>query len=256
MIATSGDASYTSVVTQHRLLWIVPLLLLLLTPPAQACSLVPCINSGIEVRRDFSVLVKHDGKPLKGVKVEIKTNLGSIISTGTTDSAGRATVTNLSPGEYWLSADLLGIGAAYHCFHVAQQPTAKAKRVMKYDWGDLAPAMRRVAGSVIDTQPGTGGTLLWNLSHPVKVPVQSAALRLQNAITGEVFTATSDERGDFEFGSIPNGTYVLHIEGGTGRTYDPTDVLMKVRADVARGAVVLSRQETGCGGVSLIASWR
>jgi hypothetical protein len=247
VIATSGNESYTSVVTQRRLLWIVPLLLLL-TPLAQACSLVSCIDRGIEVRRDFSVLVKHDGKPLKGVKVEIKTNLGSIISTGTTDSAGRATVTTLSPGEYWLSADLLGIGAAYHCFHVAQQPTAKAKRVMKYDWGDLAPAIRRVAGSVIDSQPGTGGTLLWNLSHPVKVPVARAALRLQNGITGEVFTATSGESGDFEFASIPNGTYVLHVEGGTGRAYDPTDVLVKVRADVARAAVVLSRQKTGCGG--------
>jgi hypothetical protein len=244
------------VVTHSRVLGIVSLLLPMLGPPARACSLVSCINSGIEMRRDFRVLVKHDGKPLKGVKVEIKTNLGSIISTGTTDIAGRATVTNLSPGEYWLSADLLGIGAAYHCFHVTQQPTAKAKRLLKYDWGDLAPTMRRVAGSVIDTEPGTGGTLLWNLSHPVKVPVASAALRLQNAITGEIFTATSDERGDFEFGSISKGTYVLHVEGGTGRAYDPTDVLMKVRADVARAAVVLSRQETGCGGVSLMASWR
>jgi hypothetical protein len=169
-------------------------------------------------------------------------------------------VTNMSPGEYWLSADLLGIGAAYHCFHVAQHPTAKAKRVMKYDWGDLAPAMRRVAGSITDTQPGTGGTPLWNLTHPVTVPIASAALRLQNAITGEVFAGTSDEHGGFEFDSIPNGTYVLHIEGGTtGRAYDPTDLLMKVRADGTRTAVVLSRQEPGatnCGDASLTPSWK
>lgn len=248
--------SYTSVVTHGRVLGIVLLLLPTVATPAGACSLVPCIDSGIEVRRDFSVLVKHDGKPLKGVKVEIKTSLGSIISAGTTDIEGRANVTNLSPGEYWLNADFLGIGAAYHCFHVAQPPTGKAKRVMKYSWGDFAIAMGRVAGAVIDTQPGTGGTLLWNLSHPVKVPVASAALRLQNAITGDVFIATSDERGDFEFDSLPNGTYVLHVEGGTGRAYDPTDVLMKVRADIARATVVLSRRETGCGGVSLIPSWR
>jgi len=235
----------------------------LLTSPARACSLVPCINSGVEVRRYFVVLIKHEGKPLQGVKVEIKANapnVDSVSFAGVTDSDGKTSIANLSPGEYWLSAGLLGIGAAYHCFHVAQQPSRKAKRVMKYDWGDLAPGMRRVAGTLIDTQPGTGGTPLWNMTHPVTVPIADSKLRLQNAITGEVFGATSDDHGDFGFDPVPNGTYVLHVEGGTtGRTYDPTDLLMKVRPTGAKTAVVLSRQEPGatnCGDASLTPSWK
>ena len=229
-------------------------------PQARACSLVGCIDSGIELRHDFVVLVQHEGKPLPRVKIEIKTNLGAVSFTGITDSAGKMTITNLSPGEYWLSAGLLGIGAAYHCFHVAEQPSGKAKRVMRYDWGDLGPGMRRVAGSLIDTQPGTGGTPLWNLIHPVTVPIAGAKLRLQNALTDEVFAATSDDHGDFGFDSVPNGTYVLHVEGGTtGRAYDPTDLLMKVRSSGTRTAVALSRQELGatnCGDASLTPSWK
>ncbi len=239
----------------------VPLLcFLLLMPPARACSLVACVNSGIEIRHDFVVLVKHEGKHLPRVKIGIKTNLGAVSFTGITDSDGKMTITNLSPGEYWLSAGFLGIGAAYHCFHVADQRSRKAKRVMRYEWGDLAPGMRRLAGSLIDRQPGTGGTPLWSLIHPVTVPIAGAKLRLQNALPDEVFDATSDGHGDFGFESVPNGTYVLHVEGGTtGRAYDPTDLLTKFRSTGTRIAVVLSRQEPGatnCGDASLTPSWK
>lgn len=53
-----------------------------------------------------------------------------------------------------------------------------------------------------------------------------------NAITGEVISGTSDGYGGFEFDSIPNGTYVFDVEGGTtGRDYDPTDLLIKALAE-------------------------
>jgi len=90
-------------------------------------------------------------------------------------------------------------------------------------------------------------------------------LRLQNAISGAVFAAASDEHGNFAFDPVPNGTYVLHIESGTtGRAYDPTDLLIKVnssstRALGAKTAIVLSRQEPGatnCGDASLTPSWQ
>ena len=35
-----------------------------------------------------------------------------------------------------------------------------------------------VAGSLIDTQPATGGTVLWNAMHSVDVPISRARLRL------------------------------------------------------------------------------
>jgi hypothetical protein len=228
-------------------------------PALRACSLVSCIDRGVEIRGNFVVQVKHDGKPLPGVKIEIKTNRDAVEFTGLTGPDGKTTITKLPPGEYWLSVEFLGISAGYHCFHINRQPSKKAKRVMKYEWGDLAPGMRRVAGSIIDSQPGGGGTPLWNLTHRVTVPIAGAVLRLRNAISGQVFARISDEHGGFEFDSIPNGTYVLHESGATGRAYDPTDLLIKVRADGTRTAVVLSRQEPGatnCGDASLGPSWK
>src|SRR5437763_16097217 len=41
------------------------------TPQLGACSLAACLDHGIEVRMEVEVLVKHEGKPLPGVTVEI-----------------------------------------------------------------------------------------------------------------------------------------------------------------------------------------
>ena len=119
-------------------------------------------------------------------------------------------MTGVPAGEYWLNAELLGISAAYQCFHIAQsKPSKKAKSQLKYEWGSIAPTMRRVSGRMEDSQPATGGTPLWNISHYVTVPIIGARLRLQNAITRDMLTAVSDEDGAFMFDLLPNGTYVL-----------------------------------------------
>ena len=65
------------------------------------------------------------------------------------------------PGDYWLDASFLGVNAAYFCFHVSERPSRKAKRRMRYDWGDLAPATRQLAGKLVDSQPGTGESPIW-----------------------------------------------------------------------------------------------
>jgi hypothetical protein len=46
-------------------------LLSVLPNPAFACSAVACIGGGPEMRGDFLVVVKHDGKPLPGVSVRV-----------------------------------------------------------------------------------------------------------------------------------------------------------------------------------------
>ena len=239
------------------------LLLLLLVSPSAGCSLAGCINGGIEVRGDFIVIVAHHGKPLESVDVEIKPITSDSDGTrfsGSTDIDGKATIKNLAPGEYWLIASKLGIGAAYHCFHVSNRPSKTAKSTLKYAWGDDALATRGVAGKLVDLQSGTGGTPLWNLTHRVSIPISSASLLLRNGSTGEEFKTTSDGQGDFAFDAIPNGTYVLHIEGGTtGRSYDPTDLLIEVKGNAARSTVLLERQPPGatnCGDASLLASWK
>lgn len=59
----------------------------------------------------------------------------------------------------------------------AANPACKA--AVKIRMGDLAPATRRIAGKLIDSQPGTGENRIWNLVHRVNVPVTEARLNLQ-----------------------------------------------------------------------------
>jgi hypothetical protein len=161
----------------------------------------------------------------------------------------------LSPGDYWLRADLLGINAGYQCFHVAAKGSLRAKRSLRYTWGDEALATRAVTGKLVDSQPGTGGHPLWNITHRVSVPIVGAHVDLRSPVTGEDFQTKSNQEGAFRFDHIPQGTYVLHVErGNIGRVFDPTDLLLAVNPRATRDQLVLIRTEPSggsCGGTSL-----
>jgi len=212
------------------------------------------------MRSDFAVTIRHADKPLPGTTVEITGPQGASGAnkfTVTTDKDGMARITNLAPGDYWLNAEYLDIGAAYHCFHINVKPSRKAKRNLAYDWGDLAPGTRRIAGKLLDSQLGKGGTPIWNLLHRVDVPIVAAKLTLQNATTGVVYHTTSDANGAFAFDGIPNGTYVLHIDAGKvepDRYYEASDHLVSLGPTAKCDSILLRRREAGacsCGGTSL-----
>ncbi|MGH9574672.1 MAG: carboxypeptidase regulatory-like domain-containing protein, partial [Candidatus Acidiferrales bacterium] len=177
--------------------------------------------------------------------------------TVSTNKDGIARIANLAPGDYWLDAEYLGISAAYHCFHVNERPSRKAKRNLAYDWGDLAPSTRRIAGKLFDSQPGKGGTAFWNLLHRVDVPIVAASLTLQDATTRAVYYTRSDANGAFAFDGIPNGTYVLHIDAGEvepGRAYEASDQLIRLGRTAKRNSLLFKHQEASggsCGGTSL-----
>lgn len=222
--------------------------------PLSACSAVGCLSDGVEVNQYFAVMVKHGGRPLAGVAVEI-TGEGREQFSGLTSTDGKVQV-DLSPGGYWLKAELLGISAAYECFHINEQSSKSAKRKLTYDWGDLAPATRQIAGKLVDSQPGKDGPPLWNLLHRTEVPISGATLRLRDPIAGTDYSTLSDSNGAFVFDLIPPATYVLHVEGGAAgdRGYDATDLLIKLNPKASRDELLLTRRDTGagsCDGTSL-----
>jgi hypothetical protein len=234
--------------------------LLVLSVPVAACSLAGCLNNGIETQRNFVVRLTHDGKPLAGVTVQVAA-FGDEKATGhfsaITGMDGTARVTGLRPGTYWLNADLLGISAGSECFHVGLHSSWRAKRKVSFDWGDLAPATRQIAGKLIDSQPGHGESPLWNLIHRVNVPIGGARLKLQDPLTGKVYGAVSGDDGGFAFDSAPKGIYVLHVDSGTvssDRDYDSTDLLIQLSDTATRNSLLLKRREAGggsCGGTYL-----
>jgi hypothetical protein len=224
--------------------------LLLLAVQANASSVVACLDNGFETRRNFVVTVLHEDRPLAGASVEVTTNANSEVQrfSGITDANGRVRVVGLPPGDYWLKAQLFGIFAAYHCFHVASTPSRKAKGALRYDWGDLAPATSRIAGKLIVTQSGKGESPLLNLLHCTPLPVVGARFKLQSP-TGATYTTRSDEGGRFSFDSIPDGKYVLHVEGGRTptREYDSADLLINLNPDAKWNTLLLTRKDSGAG---------
>lgn len=225
-----------------------------LSRSVDACSMAGCLGEGIEVEQNFVVAIRHGGKPLAGVTVQIKGN-GKEFTVLTT-SDGKARIGDLAAGLYWLDAEFLGIGAAYECFHVSDRPTGKATRRLNFEWGDDAPATKHLAGRLIDSQPSKAGAPLWNLLHPVDVPIVGANLKLQNPATGAIYTTLSDSQGEFAFDTAPAGTYVLHIEGGRAgdRDYDVTDQLVELSPQASRDTLLLKRSAAAggsCGGTSL-----
>lgn len=241
-----------------RILLIVASLFAFLPVPAGACSMVSCVDRGIEMRRDFIITVTHDGKPLAGVSVQVTDGTqgkNAKLFSDVTAREGLVRVTKLPPGEYWLHAALLGISVAEQCFHVDDRTSRKAKGKLKFEWVDDAPATREVAGRLIDSQPGKGGNPLWNLLHRTDMPIAGATLKLQNVVSGAAFTTASDQDGAFRFDAVPSGTYALHIEGGkSDRDYDSTDLAIKVSPSANRNTLQLSRRDPGggsCGGTYL-----
>ncbi len=222
--------------------------------PANACSMASCLNHGIEMRESFVVTVKHAGKPLARVAVEVSGNGKQF--TLLTSSDGKVRVAALPMGDYWLNVQLLGISAGSRCFHVDDRPTGEGKRKLAFEWGDEAPATQRIAGKLIDSQPGKGGTPLWNLVHRTDVSIVGASLKLQNPTTGHVYSTASSADGGFAFNTAPPGTYVLHVEGGHAgdQGYNATDKLINLSTQARRNMLLLIQRDPGggsCGGTSL-----
>jgi Carboxypeptidase regulatory-like domain len=197
---------------------------------AMACSVAMCAGSGIEVRPNFVITVKHDGKPLAQAKIRVR-KLGSEQPTERfeeTNVAGQLKIVDLPAGDYWIDVEKLGIGAGSHCFHVRKRSSLRAKRHLSYDWGDYAPTTNRVAGLILDAHLGTEGNIIQRMTHPNDVPIAGAQIRLYEATSGKFVDLVSDEMGRFSFESLDRGTYVLHITGGKSRGYDETDFLINL----------------------------
>jgi hypothetical protein len=223
---------------------------------------------------NFRIMIKLGRTGLHGAKVEI-TALppGRLIVTELTDSSGRATIKKLPWGEYHIRVSYLGVTAGDECFHVRAQSSASARSTLRHGWGGYGVSMRAVAGSLEESQPGKGVTLMrgnggallvgegghpiLNFDHGVTVPIEGATTSLENALTREVLRSQSDDKGLFRFPAVPDGIYVLHIEGGkTARAYAPTDMIVPVSHTATRDSVVLTLSEDSCGFIRFSPQWR
>jgi len=222
----------------------------------------------------FRIIIKLGRTGLNGAKVEITAlPADRLIVTERTDSSGRATIKKLPRGEYHIRVSYLGVTAGADCFHVRAQSSALARSTLRYGWGGYGVSTRAVAGRLEESQPGKGVTFMrgkggallvgegghpiLNFDHGVTGPIEGATMSLENALTREVLRSHSDEKGLFRFPAVPDGSYVLHIEGGkTARAYAPTDMIVPVSHTATRDSVVLTLSEDGCGSITFSPQWR
>jgi hypothetical protein len=164
MLFTNRDAAMKS-----YSLAILMLAFAVLPASSPACSVFGCSPSETELRPNFAVKISHDNQPLARVTVQLTRNDGARLvelPSHETDASGTVHIFKLPPGDYWLSADLLGISAGTRCFHVAATSSWKARKQINFEWGDEAPAAREAAGKLVHSQAGHGDSPLWNITHP------------------------------------------------------------------------------------------
>jgi hypothetical protein len=218
-----------------------------------ACTMVTCLNRGRELRSDFLVSVTHDDKPLAGVTVQILRDVEdnhSEFFSGKTDTDGAIRIRKLGPGDYLLNVELLGIFAEGACFHVSRHASTKAEKKVSVVWGEFPHATRQIAGSLVNSQLGRGGSPPGNLTHRVDVVISNAKLTLRGPFTDAVYEAVSDAYGHFAFRGIPDGLYVLHLEGGAtpdGRTFEQANLLFRL-SDSAKQKIVVVKLYDPAGG--------
>jgi carboxypeptidase family protein len=223
---------------------------------ASGCSMLACLGDGTQMQSDFVVVVKYNGKPLPGASVIVTPDSGDNASaiSAVTSSRGVVHISRLQPGGYWIEASFLGIGAGSECFHVEAATNRKARRSIRYEWGDFAVGVSKAAGVLLDSQPGPDKTPLGRLIHRVTAPMVGAQLTLHSPLTGQVFSTISDEKGEFAFNLAPPGTWVLHVQTADASWFNTGDFLISIGPHARGNSLIFTRTGAGggsCGGIGM-----
>lgn len=222
--------------------------------PLLACSVQGCLGHGVELRATFAVKVTHDDKPLAEVAVQITRSVDGRVDqvfSGLTSANGKVHIPQLPSGNYWVTAELLGVVAGSECFHVNQATSRKARKEIGFEWGDSPATAHEAAGRLVYTQAGKGGDPLWNRLHPTQTPIRNARLSLRGPQSREVRTTISDDDGQFTFGEIPEGIYVLGVEGASA---EAASLLFRVSHSASRMRLFVNDADSfggRCGGWSI-----
>lgn len=235
------------VIIKFRILTLAFLAVAITAPKSLgAISTFGCSDRGVELRSDFSVKVKFQGRPLPGVSIEVK---GADVSAQQSHSEltgpdGLARFADMPPGNYWMKAEFLGIAARYECFHINSTPSSRAKKNRQYEWGTMPVGIREVVGRLIDSQPGKEGTPVERMVHRVNLPITGAKLELRQPLSGATYTTESDATGHFQFDKVSQGIYVLHIDEDSNsgnQLFDSSDFLIELGSGAKTGTLLITR---------------
>lgn len=196
----------------------------------------------------LTVSVTHDGAPIAGIEVTVipVTSNGPVF-TGITDARGQVNIRDLATGKYFLAASHLGFEAGKEWIDVVAAADADTTSEFHFEWNSDYQT-QRIAGTLSGMAPGSTGNDWMDLVHPVKAVYGGVAITVRNAFGTNEYRTFSNRNGVFAIDDVPEGIYVLTIEGGeqgSGGTADITRRLVDVKSSAPLDRLRLELRETG-----------
>lgn len=199
------------------------------------CVARPCARSlalPIEVGNQFQVSVADRGRPVSGLRVVLSPavfppdnkDAGKIYST--TDSAGIAQFSDLSPGSLYVTAQY--DGDEFPSLAVDISPSGHAGTTVEMTWPSRTPFLVRSASGILRNQ-GFYPSLDQN-------PI---SLELIEGLSGRVIdTTTADNKGRFSFKPVvPKGIYFIHLVPLEGSHPYDKDMNGTIPIEIATAAI-------------------
>ncbi len=202
---------------------------------------------------EFSVHITHRNKSISGIRVVIssKEDDERTAFEGMTDGHGLINVSGLPSGEYFLTASHLGFEAGREWIEIVDSTNVDMKTAhhFEFEWAHWSVETNRIAGVLRGFVPGSTGNRLLDIARPASVTYPGVGITLSAAFSDETYTAVSDSSGEFFFGPVKPGIYLLTIAGGekfVSGVADETRMILDVVPSSQRKYLNLNLKNTGC----------
>ena len=212
-----------------------------------------CEARSLELRQvspNLTIVVTHRGKPIAGIEVQIVPEKSSEpVFAASTNENGSVLVRGLTAGQYYLTASHEDFEAAKEWIEVTSASNAEAVKRFDFQWADGSYQTSRVAGTLTGRVPGGTGNRLMDIVHPVKAVYPGVGITLRSAFSFDEYRTTSDGTGAFLMDNVPDGIYILTVDGGMKSISGIAEVtrqVVDVTRDVSRNSLPLQLKDTGC----------
>jgi hypothetical protein len=187
-------------------------------------TLTACSTSIIgkeEVSDHFVVKVLNHGRPIHGLRVELRTiprhpsnrsnKRGQLVLSGATDENGLAAFAAVRAGLY--SVDIKHNDFPSSTSILVRSHSGKnTHETITIEWPNIEILHVQSIAGLLNGQIRTGNPFT-DQAHPVMVPLSGAKLTLLQAVSEDIVDSqTASDSGAFSFAPAASGLYLLHVQ--------------------------------------------
>lgn len=215
-------------------------------------------HTEIKVGKDLEVFVADRGKPLPGIEVRITRAIEKpdfhleTVASALSDAKGAVSFRKIKSGRYYIAGMHVGVeGSEAYLVVKSNRPSSR----IALEW----PArhileVRNVSGILNARFFRDTGRGVLDIAYKQEGPFANEDIRLMRADSGEIVgTTRTDEHGQFGFGALDPGLYILHVKENTvPKTRHDMDIEGDIFIEVSASATdknvpTLQLNESSCG---------